>query len=96
MLQFFAPNKCRKVAFGIFHHLRKVYIPIAVFASDDVIVFGGFLHNNFVDASLGGGGDGSNAAIYFFSNLNHSFSNVLDLRNLQVQVKKSILFQKLF
>jgi hypothetical protein len=30
----------------------------------------------------------------FFSNLN--FSNVLDLRNLQEQVKKSILFQKLF
>ena len=71
MVKIFLSNKgmkCRKVTFGFgcFHQLRKVYIPIAVFASDDVIVFGGFLHNNFVNASLGGGGDGSNAAINYF------------------------------
>ena len=68
MVKIFLSNKdmkCRKVTFGFgyFHRLRKVYIPIAVFASDDVIVFGSFLHNNFVDASLSSGGDGSNAAI---------------------------------
>jgi len=40
-------------------------LTVAVFASDDVIVFGGFLHNNFVDASLSSAGDGSNAQIYF-------------------------------
>jgi hypothetical protein len=33
---------------------------------------------------------------YFFSNLNSNCSNLLDLRNLQEQVKKSYCYQKLF
>ena len=32
----------------------------------------------------------------FFSNLNHNCSNLLDMRNLQEQVKKAFCYQKLF
>ena len=56
-------GKYFEVNLEFFTNLRKLYIPVAVFASDDVIVFGGFLHNNFVNASLSSGGDGSNAVI---------------------------------
>jgi hypothetical protein len=36
------------------------FLTIAMFASDDVIIFGLFLHNNFVDASLSSVSNGSN------------------------------------
>ena len=32
----------------------------------------------------------------FFSNLNYNCSNLLDMRNLQEQVKKAFCYQKLF
>ena len=33
---------------------------------------------------------------YFFSNLNYNCSNILDMRNLQEQVKKAFCYKKLF
>ena len=33
---------------------------------------------------------------YFFSNLNYNCSNLVDMRNLQEQVKKAFCYQKLF